>query len=246
LKYRDKNAFTRRRIFNKPISPPNSPVPSDLVGGSWKTKDNTIEEKLPNGQWITRFSPVSAIETPFYMEQLCSQFNKLWNKASIDPLIIIFAFIFDFLCIHPFTDGNGRISRLLTVLLLHKININVTRYISYERLIEDTKESYYEILHEVSQGWHQGQHRLLPWLEYNLGLLIAGYKELEERVEVIDPEKSSKTSWVLEVIDDLPEEFSISQLIHLCPSIRHILEELRREKKLESIGLGRNAKWRKK
>ena len=97
------------------------------------------------------------------MEELCEQFNRLWNENKIDRLIIIFAFIFDFLCIHPFSDGNGRISRLLTVLLLHKMNVDITRYISYERLVEDTKESYYEILHQASQGWNQGSHRLVPW-----------------------------------------------------------------------------------
>jgi Fic family protein len=151
---------------------------TDLEGGIWKVRDNTIEERLPNGQWVTRFQPVSAIDTPFYMNELCNRFRQLWLSNATDPLILIFAFIFDFLCIHPFSDGNGRMSRLLTVLLLHKINVDVTRYISYERLIEDTKEQYYEILREVSKGWHHGQHRLSPWLEYNIGLLIAAFKEL--------------------------------------------------------------------
>lgn len=224
---------------------------TDLQGGTWKTKDNMIEERLPNGTWVTRFVPVSALETPSSMNELCQRFKHLWMKNSIDRLIIIFAFIFDFLCIHPFTDGNGRISRLLTVLLLHKINIDVTRYISYERLVEDTKESYYEILHEVSQGWHQSQHQLLPWVEYNLGLLIASYKELEERVSVIDSEKGSKTAWVLEIINDLPNEFSIGDIVKLSPGIsrpmiRHILENLRKEAKISSLGTGRNAKWQKK
>lgn len=224
---------------------------TDLIGGAWKTQDNMIEERLPTGEWVTRFSSVLAVETPYYMEQLCHQFAKLWNTASLDRLLIIFAFIFDFLCIHPFADGNGRISRLLTVLLLHKININITRYISYERLIEDTKESYYEILHQVSQNWHQHSHKLTPWLEYNLSLLIAGYKELDERVNVIDSEKGSKTAWVLEIIDDLPDEFSVGQLVSLCPGvsrpmIRHILDELRKQNKLISIGLGRSASWQKR
>lgn len=223
---------------------------TDLRGGVWKNQDNMIEERLPDGTWITRFEPVSAAQTPIYMEELCQRFKRLWMNTSIDRLIIIFAFIFDFLCIHPFTDGNGRISRLLTVLLLHKINFDVTRYISYERLVEDTKESYYEVLHEVSKGWHQGHHRLVPWLEYNFGLLVAAYKELEERIGVIDTEKGSKTAWVLEIINDMPIEFTIGEVVRLChgisrPMIRHIFENLRKEGKLKSLGTGRNAKWRK-
>ncbi len=223
---------------------------TDLDGGSWKQKDNIIEERLPDGNWVTRFTPISAVETPSYMHELCQRFNRLWIQNSIDRLIITFAFVFDFLCIHPFTDGNGRISRLLTVLLLHKMDIDVTRYISYERLVEETKESYYTILHTVSRGWHQGQHHLLPWIEYNIGLLIAGYKELDERVHVLNFEKGSKTGWVLEMIDSLPNEFGIGELIHLCPGvsrpmIRHILDNLRKEKKLLSLGTGRNAKWKK-
>ena len=223
---------------------------TDIDGGAWKRTDNVIEERLPNGNWVTRFSPTSAVETPAYMQELCQRFNRLWAQSSIDQLVIAFAFIFDFLCIHPFTDGNGRVSRLLTVLLLHKMNIDITRYISYERLVEETKESYYQILRDVSQDWHRGQHHLLPWIEYNIGLLIAGYKELDERINVLDFEKGSKTHWVLEMVDDLPEEFSIGELVHLCPGvsrpmIRHILETLRKENKLISLGTGRSAKWQK-
>ncbi len=224
---------------------------TDLTGGQWKSTDNMIEERLPNGQWVTRFIPTSASETPFYMNELCKCFNLLWKENRIDRLVITFAFIFDFLCIHPFADGNGRISRLLTVLLLHKINFDVTHYISYERLIEDTKESYYEILHDASEGWHEGQHRLVPWLEYNLGLLVAAYKELEERVSIIDSEKGSKTAWVMEAITNLPNEFSIGDVVKLCPGIsrpmiRHILNTLRDQGEIVSIGAGRSAKWQKR
>ena len=213
---------------------------TDLEGGRWKHKDNIIEERLHDGRWVTRFQPTSAVDTPFYMNELCSRFKRLWLERSIDPFIIVFAFVFDFLCIHPFMDGNGRISRLLTVLLLHKIGIDITRYISYERLVETTKESYYEILQTCSQNWQQGTHRLYPWLEYNIGLLLAGYKELDQRIEIIDSEKGAKTSWVIEMIESLPSEFGIGELVHLCPGvsrpmIRHILERLRNEKKIKSL-----------
>lgn len=223
---------------------------TDFDGGQWKRKDNMIEQRLEDGSWITRFNPVSAVETPMYMQELCKRFNIFWRKKSVDRLLIALGFVFDFLCIHPFTDGNGRVSRLLTVLLLHKMDFDVVRYISYERLVEDTKESYYEILHEVSQKWHQGQHRLVPWIEYNLGLLIAAYKELDERIDTLDSDKGSKTAWLLELIGDMPKEFSIGELVKLCPGvsrpmIRHVLDTLRKEGKLESLGTGRSAKWRK-
>lgn len=223
---------------------------TDIPSGAWKSKDNIIEERLPDGTWITRFEPVSAVQTPAYMQELCLRFNRLWSQSTIDRLIIIFAFVFDFLCIHPFSDGNGRISRLLSVMLLDKANIDVTRYISYERLVEDTKDSYYEVLHEVSLNWHQGQHRLVSWVEYNLGLLVAAYKELDGRVSVLDSEKGSKTAWLLEIIDEMPSEFHIGELVKLCPGIsrpmiRHVLDDLRQEKKIKSLGTGRSAKWRK-
>lgn len=223
---------------------------TEFNGGAWKRSDNLIEERLADGTWVTRFTPVKASETPYYMQELCRNFKRLWSEQTIDRLIIVFAFIFDFLCIHPFADGNGRVSRLLTVLLLHKLNFDVVCYISYERLVEDTKESYYEILHTASQAWHSKQHRILPWIEYNIGLLLAAYKELEEKVDILDSDKGSKTSWVLEIIDDLPNEFTIGEVVKLCPGIsrpmiRHILDALRKEGKIQSLGTGRSAKWHK-
>src|SRR3972149_3528565 len=107
--------------------------------------------------------PASARETPLYMKELCVRFNRLWDERRISPLLIIPAFVLDFLCIHPFTDGNGRISRLLTVLLLHQAEYEVGRYISLARLIEGSKETYYEALQMSSEGWPEGHHRLKPW-----------------------------------------------------------------------------------
>jgi Fic family protein len=160
--------------------------------GVWKTKDNTIEEKLPDGRWITRFAPVSARDTPHYMAELCKRFNYLWNQQQIDRLFVALAFIFDFLCIHPFLDGNGRMSRLLTVLLLHKMEYEVPRFISLERQIEETKEFYYDVLKEVSLGWHESKHRLGPWFGYHITLLLKSYRELEEKAEETPSEKGMK------------------------------------------------------
>ncbi|GAF69917.1 unnamed protein product, partial [marine sediment metagenome] len=119
---------------------------TDVPAGQWKKRDNTIEERLPDGRWITRFVPVSASKTPGYMKELCICFNRLMDRRQVSPIILISAFVFDFLCVHPFSDGNGRVSRLLTVLMLHQADYTVGRYISIERLIEESKETYYEAL----------------------------------------------------------------------------------------------------
>lgn len=224
---------------------------TDLPAGQWKKRDNTIEERLPDGRWITRFVPVSAQKTPLYIKELCARFNRLCEERRIDRLLLLHAFVLDFLCVHPFTDGNGRVSRLLTVLLLHQAGYDVGRYISLERLIEGSKETYYEVLQSASQGWHEGRHRLLSWWQYSLGVLMAAYKEFEERVTVVRSPRGAKTAWVQEAIKKLPEQFSVGELARACPGvsrpmIRVILEALRRAGKLEAVGAGRGAMWRKR
>jgi Fic family protein len=223
---------------------------TDLPAGEWKRRDNTIEERLPDGRWITRYVPVSAQETPFYMSELCARFNRLWEECRIDRLLLLYAFVLDFLCIHPFADGNGRVSRLLTVLLLHQSGYEVSRYISLERLIEESKEDYYRVLNRVSEKWHSGEHSILPWWEYSLGILIATYKEFENRLNAIHSSRGSKTALIRETIEHLPETFSIGDVVRACPGvsrpmIRVILESLRREGKLEVLATGRGATWQK-
>ncbi len=223
---------------------------TDLPAGIWKRRDNTIEERLPDGRWITRYVPVSARETPFYMDELCTPFGILWEGGRIDHLLLTYAFILDFLCIHPFTDGNGRVSRLLTVLLLHKSGYDVSRYISLERLIEESKESYYDVLHRVSAEWHGAGHSLVPWWEYNLGLLLAAYREFENRVGAVRSSRGAKTTWILETLEHLPREFEIGEIVRACPGvsrpmIRIVLEALREEGKIKTLGTGRGARWQK-
>ena len=218
--------------------------------GVWKTKDNSIEERLTDGRWITRFSPVAARETPHYMAELCKRFNQLWNEQRIDPLFVSLAFVFDFLCIHPFLDGNGRLSRLLTVLLLYKMEYEIPRFISFERLIEETKEFYYHVLKEASLGWHESKHSLGSWFGYHVTLLLKSYRELEEKAGGSVSEKGEKTARILQAIENLPIEFGVGDLIPLCigisrPMIRVVLETLRREGKLIMTGSTRSAKWRK-
>jgi Fic family protein len=224
---------------------------TDLPAGSWKKMDNTVEERLPDGRWVTRFVPVSARETPYYMKDLCTRFNRLWEERRIDHLLLIHAFVLDFLCVHPFTDGIGRLSRLLTVLLLHQAGYDVGRYVSLERLIEESKETYYEVLNRVSANWHEGRHQILPWWQYSFGVLVAAYKELEDRVGVVRANRGAKTAWVQEAIEGLPEAFTIAELARACPGvsrpmIRVILENLRDAGRLEVVGTGRGAFWRKR
>lgn len=223
---------------------------TDMPAGNWKRRDNTIEERLSDGRWITRYVPVSARETPFYMKELCGRFARLWEEGRIDRLLLTYAFVLDFLCIHPFTDGNGRVSRLLTTLLLHHGGYEVVRYISLERLIEESKVGYYDVLNRVSEKWHEGGHSIIPWWEYNLGVLIAAYKEFENRVNTARSNRGSKTAWVQEAVNHLPVEFEIREVVQACPGvsrpmIRTILEHLREQGNLESLGTGRGAKWRK-
>lgn len=223
---------------------------TDIPAGIWKRRDNTIEERLPDGRWITRYIPVSATETPFYVKELCTRFTRLWEEGRIDRLLLSYAFVLDFLCIHPFADGNGRVSRLLTVLLLHHGGYDVVRYISLERLIEENKAGYYYVLNRVSAKWHEAGHSIIPWWEYNLGLLIAAYREFENRVNTTRANRGSKTAWVQEAIDQLPGEFEIREVVQACPGvsrpmIRTVLENLRSQGKIEALGTGRGAKWRK-
>ena len=224
---------------------------TDLPAGRWKNRDNTIEERLPDGRWITRYVPVTARETPYYMNELCGRFNTLREEGRIDRLLLIHAFVLDFLCIHPFTDGNGRVSRLLTVLMLHQSGYDVSRYISLERLIEDSKESYYSVLNRASERWHEGEHAILPWWEFCLGILIVAYKEFGTRVGMIRSSRGAKTAWVRDAIEQLPETFAVGELVRACsgvsrPMIRVVLEALRKEGKLEVLGTGRGAKWKKR
>jgi Fic family protein len=224
---------------------------TDIPGGQWKRCDNTIEERLPNGRWVTRFAPVSARETPLYMKKSCTRFNRLRDEGRVSPLLLIPAFILDFLCIHPFADGNGRVSRLLTVLLLHQTGYGVGRYISLERLIEQSKETYYEALHVSSNGWHEGRHSLNPWWEYSLGVLIGAYREFEERAGTITKARGAKTAFVEQAIERLPLTFGIADLERVCPSvsrdmIRVVLNRLRKEGKLRCKGTGRKALWEKR
>ena len=223
---------------------------SGKEGGRWKSTANEITETLPDGSKKIRFVPVAPYMTPEYMRALHDRSNDLLKEQTLDPLIIIPLYVLDFLCIHPFLDGNGRIARLLSVLQLYHQGYEVGRYISLERVIEQTKESYYETLYKSSQGWHEGKHDVLPWTEYFLSTLLAAYQEFENRFARVSTGHGSKTDIVLSAIDSFIGDFTISEMEKACPTvsrdmIRHVLFKQRDEGKLQPVGKGRYAKWRK-
>jgi len=217
-------------------------------GGEWKKKDNAIFEIRPDGRQVVRFQPVSALATPEFMGRLLTLFNQAMDKREADPLLSLATFILDFECIHPFKDGNGRIGRLLTLLLLYQAGYDVGRYIGLERIVEESKETYYESLYKSSQGWHEGKHDLRPWWNYFLGMLTAAYKEFEERVGTITSARGAKREMVRSAIERLPERFTIGDLKRVCPGVSYptlqrALADLRKEKKIRCLGRGPDARW---
>jgi Fic family protein len=216
-------------------------------GGIWKEKENLIIERYPDGAKRIRFQPVSVKDTPNAMDELVKRYEEavLDNR---DYLLIIPFSVFDFLCIHPFQDGNGRMARLLTLLLLYHAGYKVGKYISLERIFEETKESYYETLEASSQNWHNGKHDIFPWLTYFWGTLIRAYKEFEERVGVIKTGRGAKTEQIELVVKRKVGPFAISDIENECPGIsrdmiRHVLRKMRDEGLIKSTGIGRGAKW---
>ena len=198
---------------------------SASIGGSFKNSDNVIAEELPDGTKRVRFEPVPAWETPEAMENLCNAFNDVVNQMDIDPLLLIPVFILDFLCIHPFNDGNGRMSRLLTLLMLYRAGYIVGKYISLEKLISDSKESYYEALGDSSAGWHEGENDYIPFIRYMLGVILAAYRDFGSRVETLIAKGLSKPGRVREIIRNTTGRITKAQIMALCPDISQITVE---------------------
>ncbi|MBM3328219.1 MAG: Fic family protein [Calditrichaeota bacterium] len=219
-------------------------------GGHWKVSQNEITETLPDGSRWQRFLPVAPHLTDQAMRDLHESFDRNWQAQQIDPLLLIPAYVFDFLCIHPFGDGNGRMARLLTLLLFYRAGFEVGRYISLERIIEKTKEEYYRTLELSSAGWHNGEHSLAPWTEYFLGMLTAAYRKFEERVGKVSGKRGFKRDMVLAAIESRAASFTIREIAERCSivgidHIRQVLNAARREGRLEVVGHGKAARWRK-
>jgi Fic family protein len=220
-------------------------------GGRWKMTDNEIAETRADGTKVIRFRPVPAHQTPDAMERLHTLFREKWDRGEIDPLLLIPAYVFDFLCIHPFTDGNGRMARLLTLLLLYQAGFEVGRYISLEHLIENQREGYYDALYKSSLGWHERIHTLLPWWEYFLGVMLLGtYHEFERRTGELTTAHGAKKEMVIATIGRLPEEFRVADIERACPgvsrpTINRALRDLREAGEIACVKGGRDAVWHK-
>ena len=223
-------------------------LPGD--GGQWKSIDNEIIERLEDGTRRLRFRPVPSIATPQAMGDLVAGWQLAHVAPASDALVLTTLLVLDFLCIHPFRDGNGRVGRLLTLLALYQAGYEVGRYISLERVIEESKDTYYEALEASSQHWHEGSHNPFPWMRYFWGTLLRSYKEFEERVGHIVPGRGSKSKQVRETVMRQGTPFSISEIERQCPGvgrdmIRLVLRQLRDEGLVASSGVGRAAKWRR-
>ncbi len=213
-------------------------------GGRYKNQDNIIEEVDEKGTRRTRFKPLSAFETPEAVEKLCGNYNEAINDGRIDPLILISKFVLDFLCIHPFNDGNGRMSRLITLLLLYQQGYVVGKYISVEMLIESTKESYYETLQESSIGWHENENSYLPFIEYYLGVLLKAYRLFTERVETVSVDKLGKSERVKDLFDKKVGKLSKREIADIYPdisvtTIEKALSDLLKDGYIIKVGSGR-------
>lgn len=218
--------------------------------GQYKKMNSDIIEKYPDGRQRVRFKTVEAAETAEAMRELIALWNRCLDERWVHPLIALAAFNLDFLCIHPFRDGNGRVSRLLLLLQSYHLGYEVGRYISLERLIEQNKERYYETLEQSSQRWHEGRHDPWPYINYVQFILKTAYREFEERVGQTASPKGAKTDLITNAIGRTSGPFRVADIHRECPGvsvdmIRQVLKRLRASKQVECLGRGQSAQWGK-
>ena len=213
------------------------------IGGNYKNSDNVIAETDSAGNRFVRFQPVPAWETPEAIDFACKAYDEAVQSGA-DPLLVIPMFILDFLCIHPFNDGNGRMSRLLTLLLLYRSGYIVGKYISIEKVIEQSKETYYETLQQSSAGWHENQNDYTPFVRYMLGVIVASYRDFSSRVQVLVTSGMSKPDRIREVIKGTLGKITKAEIMEKCPDISQItvqrtLIELQKKGEIIKLGGGR-------
>lgn len=214
------------------------------IGGSYKSSDNVIAQEDSDGNRFVRFQPVPAWETPQAMENICTALDEVLSQSDADPLLIIPMFVLDFLCIHPFNDGNGRMSRLLTLLLLYRAGYIVGKYISIEKVIEESKETYYEALQSSSIGWHEETNDYSHFVRYMLGVILSAYREFSSRVKVLTTSNLSKPERIREIIKDTLGKITKSEIMAKCPDISQVtvqrtLNSLLNSGEIIKIGGGR-------
>lgn len=214
------------------------------IGGSYKSSDNVIAQEDSDENRFVRFQPVPAWETPQAMDDICKALDDVLSQSDADPLLIIPMFVIDFLCIHPFNDGNGRMSRLLTLLLLYRAGYIVGKYISIEKVIEESKETYYEALQSSSIGWHEETNDYSHFVRYMLGVILSAYREFSSRVKVLTTSNLSKPERIREIIKDTLGKITKSEIMAKCPDISQVtvqrtLNSLLNSGEIIKIGGGR-------
>jgi len=217
--------------------------------GKYKAKDSDIIERSPDGRVRVRFKTVSGRKTPAAMRELIGAWRDSIDERAVYPLIAMAAMNLDFLCIHPFRDGNGRVSRLLLLLQCYHLGYEVGRYISLERVIEENKDRYYETLEQSSQGWQEAKDDPWPYINYILYILKTAYREFEERVGQTPSPKGAKAEMVLSTIRKQAKEFRLIEIEAACPGvgrewIRSLLADLKKTGEVTCQGKGPGARWR--
>ena len=219
-------------------------------GGSFKNTQNSIVERLPDGRKRVRFMPCAPYETPDAVENICASYRQTLVNETVDPLLLIPAFILDFLCIHPFNDGNGRMSRLLTLLLMYRSGYQVGKYVSIEKEIEKSKEQYYDAIALADENWHEGTNDPTPFIRYMLRVILAGYIDFEDRVRMMEDVgiKSSPYDIVKAYASGKLGHFSGAEVVAGCPTISRssalaAVKQLVEEGFLLRLGNGKNTKY---
>ena len=214
------------------------------LAGRTKNVQNYISASYPDGHTQTLFTPLAPYETPDALDRICDEYNKVTGSCEVEPLIMISVFIHDFLCIHPFNDGNGRMSRLLTALLLYRSGFYVGKYISLEAKIAKNKDLYYDALRQSQIGWHEGREDILPFVKYMLGIILSAYKDFEDRFSIVE-RKLSAVDMVQIAIGQKVGKFTKQDIMELCPSlsissVEGALRKLVASGEIHRVGAGRS------
>ena len=188
------------------------------MAGQTKSVQNYISATYPNGHTETLFTPLAPFETPEALERICDEYNRVIGNMEAEPLIVILIFIHDFLCIHPFNDGNGRMSRLLTTLLLYQNGFYVGKYISLEAKIAKNKDLYYAALRQAQEGWHEGTEDAVPFIKYLLGIILSAYRDFEERFSLVEQKKPALETVRQATLSKIGR-FSKQDIRELCPAL---------------------------
>lgn len=214
------------------------------MAGQTKSVQNYISATYPNGHTETLFTPLAPFETPEALDRICDEYNRVIGNMEAEPLIVIPIFIHDFLCIHPFNDGNGRMSRLLTTLLLYRNGFYVGKYISLEAKIAKNKDLYYAALRQAQEGWHEGTEDAVPFIKYLLGIILSAYRDFEERFSLVEHKKPALETVRQATLNKIGR-FSKQDIRELCPalsvsSIEGALRKLVASGELKREGNGKN------